>query len=154
MVSFYIQEVKIPGRKAFGFSYHSRLFVSAVEEGSAAADWLLPGDEIVQVSSYTLQRFQLDQTSLSFFSTPVLLSSSSFPFPFRLPPPTPDDNPFPSISPSSLPSDHSFPLPPPSGDGQVIGQHETLSLEANPQIMQGWCCHDNPSLSRTTAAVW
>ena len=57
MASFYTQEVKIPGRKAFGFSYHSRLFVSAVEEGSAAADWLLPGDEIVQVRRYTLQRF-------------------------------------------------------------------------------------------------
>ena len=98
MASFYVQEVKIPGRKAFGFSYHSRLFVSAVEEGSAAADWLLPGDEIVQVRMYTLQRFQLhflDWTSLSFFllflysSTPFL--SSSFHLPFLLLPPTPSD---------------------------------------------------------------
>ena len=88
MASFYTQEVKIPGRKAFGFSYHSRLFVSAVEEGSAAADWLLPGDEIVQVRRYTLQRFNyimiqtfLDQKSLS-SSTPFLLL---FPSPFSPP---------------------------------------------------------------------
>lgn len=42
-------EVKIPGKKAFGFDYESRLFVVSVEEGCAAADWLLPGDEIIQV---------------------------------------------------------------------------------------------------------
>ena len=41
--------MRIPGKKAFGFSYESHLFVTGVEEGSAAADWLLPGDEIVQV---------------------------------------------------------------------------------------------------------
>ena len=37
----------------FGFSYESRLFVTSVEEGSAASDWLLPGDEIIQVGKYT-----------------------------------------------------------------------------------------------------
>ena len=75
MASIYTQEVKIPGRKAFGFSYHSRLFVSAVEEGGAAADWLLPGDEIVQVRRCTLQRVQL-QTS--FRSSFFILPSSSY----------------------------------------------------------------------------
>ena len=43
------QEVKIPGRKSFGFTYETRLFISTVDEGSTASDWLLPGDEIVQV---------------------------------------------------------------------------------------------------------
>ena len=46
-----IQEVHIRGKKSFGFQYQTRLFVSAVEEGSTAADNLLPGDEIVQVNS-------------------------------------------------------------------------------------------------------
>ena len=46
-----LQEVHIRGKKTFGFQYETKLFVSAVEEGSAAAEYLLPGDEIVQVSS-------------------------------------------------------------------------------------------------------
>ncbi len=44
-----IQEVKIPGKKDFGFSYESRLFVTNTEEESQASDILLPGDEIIQV---------------------------------------------------------------------------------------------------------
>ena len=40
----------IRGKKTFGFRYETRLYVSEVEEGSAAVDYLLPGDEIVQVS--------------------------------------------------------------------------------------------------------
>ena len=43
------QEVKIPGKKSFGFTPETRLFVSSVEEGSTAAELLIPGDEIVQV---------------------------------------------------------------------------------------------------------
>ena len=43
------QEVKIPGKKMFGFTSETRLFVSSVEEGSTAADLLAPGDEITQV---------------------------------------------------------------------------------------------------------
>ena len=44
-----MQEVKIPGKKMFGFTSETRLFVSSVEEGSTAADLLAPGDEITQV---------------------------------------------------------------------------------------------------------
>ena len=44
-----MQEVKIPGKKDFGFSYESRLFVTSTEEGSSASAVLLPGDEILQV---------------------------------------------------------------------------------------------------------
>ena len=46
------QEVRIPGKKDFGFSYESRLFVTSAEEGSIAAESLMPGDEIVLVSGY------------------------------------------------------------------------------------------------------
>ena len=46
----YAQEVHIRGKKTFGFQYETRLFVTAVEEASPAAESLLPGDEIVQVS--------------------------------------------------------------------------------------------------------
>lgn len=49
-----LQEVKIPGKKMFGFTSETRLFVSSVEEGSTAADLLAPGDEIVQVHVYGL----------------------------------------------------------------------------------------------------
>ena len=42
--------VHLPGRKPFGFSYHSRLFVSELEEGSVAKPYLLPGDEIIKVT--------------------------------------------------------------------------------------------------------
>ena len=45
----FMQEVKIPGKKMFGFSSETRLFVSSVEEGSTAAELLAPGDEITQV---------------------------------------------------------------------------------------------------------
>ena len=45
----WLQEVKIPGKKMFGFTSETRLFVSSVEEGSTAADLLAPGDEITQV---------------------------------------------------------------------------------------------------------
>jgi hypothetical protein len=48
-----LQEVKIPGKKMFGFSSETRLFVSGVEEGSTAADLLAPGDEITQVGVHT-----------------------------------------------------------------------------------------------------
>lgn len=50
---FYLQEVKIPGKKMFGFSSETRLFISSVEEGSTAADLLAPGDEITQVGDHT-----------------------------------------------------------------------------------------------------
>ena len=42
-------QVHIPGRKVFGFTYESRLFVSRVDQYGAAADLLWSGDEIVQV---------------------------------------------------------------------------------------------------------
>lgn len=45
-----LQEVHIRGKKSFGFQYETRLFVSKVEEDGAAVDYLLPGDEIVEVS--------------------------------------------------------------------------------------------------------
>lgn len=48
------QEVHIPGKKAFGFRCESKLFVSSVEGGSSAADWLQTGDEIIQVSKFFL----------------------------------------------------------------------------------------------------
>ena len=51
-----MQEVKIPGKKMFGFTSETRLFVSSMEEGSAAADLLSPGDEIVQVCTNNLQK--------------------------------------------------------------------------------------------------
>ena len=50
-----MKEVYIRGKKSFGFQYETRLFVSSVEEGSAAAEFLLPGDEIAQVSSVMSQ---------------------------------------------------------------------------------------------------
>ena len=69
-----LQEVHIRGKKAFGFQYETRLFVSEVEEGSPAMDYLLPGDEIVQVNnnnthSYTTHcteifHFQLAETNV------------------------------------------------------------------------------------------
>lgn len=43
------QEIKVPGKKVFGFMPETRMFVSSVEEGSTAAELLSPGDEIVQV---------------------------------------------------------------------------------------------------------
>lgn len=43
------QEIKIPGKKDFGFSYESRLFVTSTEEDSSSVGLLLPGDEIIQV---------------------------------------------------------------------------------------------------------
>ena len=45
-----VQEIKIPGKKDFGFSYESRLFITSTEEGTAASDLLVAGDEIIQVS--------------------------------------------------------------------------------------------------------
>lgn len=41
--------MKIPGKKTFGLTTETRLYVSSVEEGSTAAELLAPGDEIVQV---------------------------------------------------------------------------------------------------------
>ena len=54
-----LQEVKIPGKKMFGFSSETRLFVSSVEEGSTAADLLAPGDEITQVGVIPSMLLQL-----------------------------------------------------------------------------------------------
>ena len=48
-IMYDVQEVHLRGKKSFGFQYETRLFVSAVEEGSVASEYLLPGDEIVQV---------------------------------------------------------------------------------------------------------
>ena len=42
-------QVHIPGRKVFGFTYESRLFISRVDQCGASANLLWSGDEIVQV---------------------------------------------------------------------------------------------------------
>ena len=51
--------MKIPGKKMFGFSSETRLFVSSVEEGSTAADLLALGDEITQVGVILSMLLQL-----------------------------------------------------------------------------------------------
>ncbi len=44
------QEVRIPGKKSFGFSYETRVFVSTVDREAQAAGTISHGDEIVQVN--------------------------------------------------------------------------------------------------------
>ena len=41
--------MKIPGKKTFGFSYETRVFVSGVEPLSSAGGVLNVGDEVTQV---------------------------------------------------------------------------------------------------------